>query len=87
MNRSVSQRAKKYVSVMAIVACLLLLNVSMARAAATFVTDLPTWESMVSDIEVFATDADNVFLAEARFGEAIEAAVAAAHEWLARDDG
>jgi SulP family sulfate permease len=30
---------------------------------------------------------DNVFLAEARFGEAIEAAVAAAHEWLARDDG
>ena len=49
---------------MAIVACLLLLNVSMARAAATFVTDLPTWESMVSDIEVFITDADNVFLAD-----------------------
>jgi hypothetical protein len=42
----------------------LLYSVAMSQAAATIVTDLTEWESMVSNVEVFTTVADNIAVAD-----------------------
>jgi hypothetical protein len=49
--------------VCAIIAAFLLLGTSMVQADVTLVTDQAQWEAMVTDIEVVATTAENIVLA------------------------
>jgi len=64
MKVLLNQYGIKYGFVLAVLFALLLFNASLAKAAATFVTDQAAWESMVSDIEILTTTAENVFLAD-----------------------
>ncbi len=64
MLKSVSKNAVRCWNIVILLALCLLLNCTMAQAAATLVTDKIQWEAMVSEIEVFVTTADKIVLAD-----------------------
>ncbi len=60
MTISHNRTHSRYGAILCMLVAILLCAPSMSHAAVTITTDLAEWESMVSDIEVLVTTADNI---------------------------